>query len=168
MPNAYASNDRNRLSLLAGDEAARRAMLERMRGKLAGRSQDVVARAEGLRKAVTRKRRAWAWRLGLGVLVLAVNAWLVIGYGEKSVAVATVRKAPAILVPKSLSPNDQALYWTYALYDFGRLQKRFGAPANAVLDAAEAKRQLALLLPKVDRPTRFQIDRYLQRKGAKA
>jgi hypothetical protein len=101
-------------------------------------------------------------------LVLAVNAVLVIGKGESAVSVAKVRRAPAVQAPASLSPNDQALYWTYALYDFGRLQKRFGAPSHAVLDAVEAKRQLALLLPKVDAPTRFQIDRYLPRKGPRA
>src|SRR5687768_282990 len=111
MPNAYGPKDRNQMSLLAGDAAARQAMLERMRGKLAGRSQDVLARAEGQRKSVARKRWSWGWRLGLMALILAANAYLVTGYGGgQAAAVAKVRKAPAILAPKSLSPNDQALY----------------------------------------------------------
>ena len=168
MPNAKSPENRNHLSLLAGDGAARQAMLERMRGKLAGSSRDAAARAEGRRKAVSRKRRAWGWRLGLGALVLAANAWLVVGHGEEGARAAQVRQAPVVPAPKGLAPNDQALYWTYALYDYGRLQRRFGAPAGAVLDAAEAKRQLALLLPRVDAPTRFQIDRYLPRKGPEA
>lgn len=168
MTNARRPENRNHISLLAGDEAARQAMLERMRGKLAGTSQDLAARAEGRRKSVSRKRNAWGWRVGLGALILAANAWLVIGHAEPALAAVKARKAPAVLAPTSLGTNDQALYWTYALYDFGRLQRRYGAPAHAVLDAAEAKRQLALLLPRVDAPTRFQIDRYLPRKGPKA
>lgn len=158
-----------RVSLLAADAAAKQAMLERMRGKLAGRSRDAADRSEGARKRARKGALAWGWRLGLAALFLAANAFVVTGFKDDiRQAAAKARKAPEVRHPKSLAPNEQALYWAYALYDFDKLKQRFGAPDHAVVDAAEARRQLALLLPKVDARTRFQIDRYLPRRGTGA
>lgn len=157
-----------RVSLLAADAAARQAMLERMRGKLAGRSRDTVDRRSG-RKAARKGALAWGWRLCLAALFLGANAFIVSGFKDDiRQAVSKARTAPEVRHPRSLAVNEQALYWAYALYDFDKLKKRFGAPAHAVVDAAEARRQLALLLPRVDARTRFQIDRYLPRRGTGA
>lgn len=165
MPNPHES----RVSLLASDAAAKQAMLERMRGKLAGRSPEAADPAGGRRKGARRSAPAWGWRLGLAALFLAANAFLVTGFEDDiRQAAGKAKQAPEVRNPKSLAVNEQALYWAYALYDFDKLKQRFGAPAHAVVDAAEAKRQLARLLPKVDARTRFQIDRYLPRRGAGA
>lgn len=155
------------LSLLARDPG-REAVLERMRSKLAAPSQAVLAREEKARKAVRMGRLAWGWRIGMVALFLAANAALVGFRDEIKVAAAKRRTAPMLADPKALSVNDQALYWTYALYDFNRLKSTYGAPDNAVIDAAAAKRNLEALLPRVDLPTRIRIDNYRPRPGGRA
>lgn len=157
------------LPLVPAAGADRLATLERMRGKLAGRSQDLVAREAARRRMVRRKTLAWGWRISLAVLFLGGNAFLIgLPDGEAPLQEAKVKAAPAVDLPKNLGVNDQALYWTYALYDFGRLKSRFGARENAVVDAGLAKARLRELLPKVDRRTRFVIEGYLPKEGRKA
>jgi predicted membrane-bound mannosyltransferase len=154
-------------SLLSGEAVSRNVVLERMRGKLAGQSADLMAQEDNRRKVVRKRRFAWGWRTGLAALFLAANAVLVMKYApEADAMVKAVRKAPALSPSKSLSLDDQALFWTYALYDYGRLVKRFGAPAKAVVSAQEAKAELARLLPKVGARTRFDIGQYLPKKEA--
>ncbi len=156
-----------KVSLLAGETASRNAVLERMRSKLAGQSADLLVQEESRRKVVLKNRFAWSWRTGLAALFLAANAVLVMKYApEADSAMKAIRKAPSLSPSKSLSVDDQALYWTYALYDYGRLVKQFGAPAKAVVSAQEAKAKLAQLLPKVDPRTRFAIAQYLPKQGA--
>lgn len=156
-----------KVSLLSGEAANRNAVLERMRSKLAGQSADLLVQEENRRKVVLKKRFAWSWRTGLAALFLAANAVLVFKYApEADSIVKAARKAPGLSPSKSLSIDDQALYWTYALYDFGRLVKQFGAPAKAVVPAREAKAELARLLPKVGARTRFAIEQYLPKKEA--
>lgn len=155
------------LSLLAKDPG-REAMLEKMRGKLAAPSQAVLAREEKARKAVRMSRFSWGWRVGLVALFLAANAALVGFKDEIKVAAKRQRTAPSLVEPKALSVNDQALYWTFALYDFNRLKATFGAPDNAVIDAAAARRNLEALIPRVDVHTRVAIEKYRPRPRSRA
>ena len=152
--------------LLAAPDA-RQAMLEKMRGKLAAPSQASLALAEKRKRASRGEAYAWAFRIALVLVFIAGNVAL-FGFREEITTVVKVRRAPSVANPKSLPLNDQALYWTYALYDFDRLRSRFGAPANAVVDAASAKRNLDELMPKVDEKTRFMIRKYLPRNGRSA
>lgn len=156
------------IPLVSGGEASRQATLERMRGKLAGRSQDMMAMEAGQRRRARRKTLAWGWRITLAVAFMAGNVFLFTSGGKEAGLAAKERRAPAVLAPKTLGVNDQALYWTYALYDFGKLTQRFGVKANSVVDAVEAKSRLRELLPKVDKRTRFVIDRYLPKEGTRA
>lgn len=155
-------------SLLSGEAAARQAVIERMRGKLAGQSADLAARDQIRRKAVLKRRFAWGWRTGLAVLFLAANAILVVKYRpELSSAARPARQAPALSPPATLSLDEQALYWTYALYDFDRLVAKFGAPPKAVVSAGDAKANLERLLPRVGSRTRFAIEQYRPRAGGR-
>lgn len=153
-------------SLLAATDA-RRAMLEKMRSKLAAPSQASLALAEKRKKAERNKVIGLGFRILLVLSFLGANA-AIFGFREEIVSVVKVRRAPAIGNPKSLGVNDQALYWTYALYDFDRLKARYGAPANAVVDASAARRKLDELMPKVDERTRFIIRRYMPGNGSRA
>lgn len=153
-------------SLLAATDA-RRAMLEKMRGKLAAPSQASLAMAEKRRKAERGKVIGLGFRILLILSFLGANA-VIFGFREEIAGVVKVRRAPTVGNPKSLGLNDQALYWTYALYDFDRLKASYGAPANAVVDAAMARRKLEELMPKVDERTRFIIRRYMPGNGRSA
>lgn len=154
-----------KVGLVAGDAATRQAALERMRGKLAAGSPTAPpVLSEGRRRVIRRNNLAWfawGWRMALVALFLGANAYLVFNHEPEIAARAKVRKAPAVKMPETLSENDQALYWTYALYDFDRLVTTYGAPKGAVVAAPVAKAHLARLLPKVDKRTRFTIQRYL-------
>ena len=154
-------------SLLSGEAASRHAMLERMLGKLAGQSADLLAREDGRRKIVLKKRFAWGWRIGLAALFLAANAVLVATYKPDPASAKAAAKAPSLAPPKALSLDEQALYWAYALYDFDRLVAKFGAPPKAVVSAQEARANLERLLPRVGARTRFAIEQYLPRTGGR-
>lgn len=167
MHNKPQTNPYN-LSLVSGSDAARRATLERMRGKLAGKSSDLLVRERKSLQVRRGKALSWSWRIALCVLFLAANASLIGFSREKSPAPKAVKSAPAVQQPKALAANEEALYWAYALYDFDRLRSRFGAPQHAVVDAAKAKSRLAELLPKVDRNTRIIITRYMPKGGTRA
>src|SRR5262245_5584195 len=102
------------VNLVSGNDAMRLATLERMRGKLAGRSVDVMAREERERKITRGRRLSWGWRIALAVLFFAANAGVIVmaGGSKAEAAVVKEKRAPAVLPPKNLSLNDQALYWT--------------------------------------------------------
>jgi hypothetical protein len=87
-------------------------------------------------------------------------AWLTLRQEAK------VRQAaktiPTLSAPvAALDPNRQAMYWTYALYDYDKLTSEFGVPAHTAVDFGQARARLLELLPKVDAPTRGAIERYL-------
>jgi hypothetical protein len=155
------------MPLVQGADAARQATLERMRGKLAGQSQDILLRERKRISARRGKAFGWAWRIALCAAFLGANASL-IDFKREAPAAKAAKRAPAVERPKGLSANEEALYWTYALYDFDRLRSRFGAPGNAVVDARVAKSRLAELLPKADRETRNAILKYLPKGGLRA
>lgn len=145
----------------------RAATLARMRGKLAAPSQASL-RAEARREAGRRRAAlGWGWKLAIAAALIATNvAWF--GGGSDLLARARTRHAPALPPPAAaLSLDDQALFWAYALYDFDKLREKFGVPAAAVIDANEARRRLAALLPKVDAGTRLAIEAYHPLKGGR-
>ncbi len=162
MPSIPDPKDLNQ-SLLGAQAAAaaRQALLEKMRGRLSAPSTASVAFAERRRNPAVRNKKAWAWGIFLVAAFLGLNL-LIAGVREKAVAAApkTLRSL-AIGAPKNLPLNEQALYWTYALYDFDRLKARFGVASHAIVSAGEAKRRLAELMPKVDERTKFAIRKYL-------
>lgn len=156
------------LSLLAKADA-RQATLERMRGKLASSSPVVLQRAEKRRSGARMSAFAWTWRISLTLLFLGANIY-VLGFRDSPVRTAIkARTAPMLRAPiPSMPVDDQALYWTYALYDFDRLKQRFGAPSEAVIDAGAARRNLETLMPKISERTRFEIRKYLPRSRGRA
>lgn len=140
---------------------SQRAMVAKMRTKLAGGSDFDVQVVTRRRFAIRKNAFGWASKLGIAaILILANFAYL--SYSNGSVAKKAIKRAQMLPAPKAtLSVNEQALYWTYALYDFNRLKTQFGASQSAVVDAKSASARLADLLPKVDGPTRMTIQHYL-------
>lgn len=141
----------------------REAMLSRMRDKLAAPSQAVSTKQA---RRVARKRLSvWTWASRVAVVgsIIAANAFLY-GFRDEIIEQVKPRHAPAL--PKlsaSLTKDKQALFWTYALFDFDKLKQTFGAPRGAVVDAGAARRHLSELRPQVSPGTRLVIDSYLPR-----
>ena len=137
----------------------RQVMVEKMRGKLAGHSKSFIQAKE--RQAYATRKRAFVlgWRVALVGAFLLGNIYYITSRPEAP-AKAAAKKAPRLAAPPaSMNVNDQAMYWTLALYDFDQLKSRFGVGPMTIVDAASAKRKLHELLPKVDARTRFLIDR---------
>jgi hypothetical protein len=159
MANADNRNDFN-LSLIRQQEQ-RQAVLEKMRGKLAGRSQDAAQAVERKRASARGNIPAWGWKIALAVALMAGAMAMKPGKTRKA-AIAPAKTALVLAGPSAkMGLNDQALYWTYALYDFDRLKVSYGIPKNAIVDAGLAAEKLRALRPKVDAKTRFIIDGYM-------
>lgn len=144
---------------LIQQQAQRQLMVAKMRGKLAGHSQSFLHAKE--RQAYATRKRAYVlgWRLALLGAFLLGNFYYIASRPDAPLK-ETAKSAPRLSAPPAtMDVNDQAMYWTLALYDFDRLKTRFGVAAGTIVDAGAAKRKLNELLPKVDARTRFQIDR---------
>ena len=148
------------LSLIQpGDD--RNILLEKMRGKLAGSALPDFHAVEKRRGAATRSFHGWGWKSGFTAAVLACNILYLTGRSIRETSVAAVKKAPSLnRAPTALGPNEQALFWAYALYDFNRLRSEFGIQKETIVDAGLATMSLRVLLPKIDAATKAKIDRY--------
>jgi hypothetical protein len=141
-------------------QAAQRALVAKMRTRLAGGSE-FEARIKEKEKITTHKKRfSWGAKIGIAAIVILGNlAYLGVKKESKSDSIA--KHALTLPAPSAtLSLDDQALYWTYALYDYNLLKTRFGAPKGAVVDARVATAKIKELMPKLDARTRFIINNY--------
>jgi hypothetical protein len=69
---------------------------------------------------------------------------------------------PPVPAPKtSLSVDEQALYWTYALYDIKKFRSHFRIDGYPAIDQKRAKAKLEDLLPKVEQSTLGIISAYM-------
>ena len=161
MANPINSSEFN-LSLIQQREQ-KRAIVEKMRGKLAGHPQAGL-RVEGKKRASAHKSAlALGWKLALGAVLLACA---VVWYprGKTPAPIAASLKPSARTLPgpsEKFGIDEQALYWTYALYDFDRLKVSYGVPGHSLIDAGLAAERLRALMPKVNARTRFIIDGYM-------
>ena len=61
------------------------------------------------------------------------------------------------IIRKILSIDEQALYWTYAIYDFEKFKKTFSVNKNISLNQGSSKENLIAILPMVSAPTLEKI-----------
>jgi hypothetical protein len=141
------------------------AMLSKMRGKLAGASEAHVQAAERRRNRARNSALSWTWKIALAVMFVTGNIiwWTTRPEGT---FIAPRKHAPVLPPPaETLSLNEKALYWAYALYDFDQLKAHYGVGKETIVDSRIAAANLKSLLPKVDAKTRFLIDRYMPMPG---
>lgn len=160
--NKKSTPDQYNLSLIQVPKE-RDILLAKMRGKLAGRSQFETRAREKSVMASRAGKVSWAWKIALvAVLIIGNGAYFLTR--ENSTVHLLVKRAPTLAHPPAdLDLNKQALYWTYALYDFDRFKSTFGATKNVIVDGKLASERLAALLPGVDARTRHIIGTYLPR-----
>lgn len=146
------------LSLIQAGES-REAMLVKMRGKLAG--MPGPAPIAGAKRA-SRNKPSFNWRWGFyAAALLGLCNYAYLSQEESATAPARESKAEVLLHPRAgMGPDEQALYWAYALYDFDKLVSQFGVAGNTIVDTGLASANLNALLPQVDDRTRFIIRRY--------
>jgi hypothetical protein len=139
---------------------ARDAFLEKMRSKLASTPPPSVENEA--RKRSVRKKSAASWTLRAGILLAVIAAnYFLLGNRNTIVAKLGLESVPALPLPQTtLSADDQALYWTYAMYDIGKFRERFGVAGYYAINQTSARRNLENLLPEVSPAVLGEISAY--------
>jgi hypothetical protein len=150
----------NGLSLLQNNPS-RDLLLEKMRSKLA--TTPSTAQAETERKREVRRRATASWTVrGLALAGLIALNYFVFGHREEIAAKLQRHAVPSLPAPSAAaSPDEQALYYVYALFDYPKLGARFGVTGFYAVDQAAAKRRVEDLLPRVSMKTLGEISRYM-------
>lgn len=153
------SRDAPGISLLQNNPP-RELLLQKMRSKLA--STPSTVQVETLRKREVRRSATATWTVrALVVIGLGAINYLLIGNRD---VIAAKLHAPAVprlpALAESYSPDERALYYTYALYDYPKLKERFGVTGFLAVDQGEARRHLEELLPVVTPKTLGIISGY--------
>lgn len=147
-------------SNLIQSNPTREALLEKMRDKLARNVP--MAKVREVQKKDVRKKTAgkWSLRIVVCLLVVAVN-FLYFGKKETILAHLGYQSVPSLPRPNSsLTIDEQALYWTYALYDIQKLRSHFDISGYYAINQVGAKRNLEDLLPKVSTSVLGEISTY--------
>jgi hypothetical protein len=139
---------------------SRELFLEKMRGKLATTPAPAVEKEA--RNREVRAKRAFSWTLyGSILLVIAGANYLFIGHKDTIVAKLGLESVPSLPGPaESLSPDEQALYWTYAMYDIGKFRKQFEVQGYLAINQTHARKSLEDLLPEVSPAVLGEISSY--------
>lgn len=155
-----AEASKNRGMSLIQHDPSREALLSKMREKLASTPNASAI----LEKRGRTQRRGntvtWGYRIGLLALVVAAN-YLFFGQKNTIIARLGMESVPRLPSPAAtLSDDDQALYWTYALYDIGKFRSRFGVDGYYAIDQNRARTGLQELLPLVSPAVLGEISSY--------
>ena len=111
-------------------------------------------------KEIRRQALSWGWKTTLAAVVLAVNVMLLVRQDEVMARLG-YQAVPALPGPAvRLGADDQARYWTYALYDFRKLKARFGTLGYYAVQPGETRRRLQELWPQVSPAARAELSAY--------
>lgn len=151
------------LSLLQRDPA-REQLLSKMRGKLAATpASSAVAGpgADGTKRAGRTQGWTWAVRVAMVALIASIN-WLLIERKDAILGSMGLQGIPTLPKASStLTPDEKALYYAYALFDYGKFQERFGKAEYYAVDPVDARRRLQDLMPKISTSTLGEISGYM-------
>lgn len=136
-------------------------LLEKMRSKLATTPGATLVETERKRDVRRRVTASWTVR-GIALIALCALNYFII---ENREAIAAKLNKPSVArLPspaESSSPDQQALYYVYALFDYPKLKDTFGVSGFYAVDQADAKRRIQALLPQVSNRTLGEISRYM-------
>jgi hypothetical protein len=102
----------------------------------------------------------WPLRISLALLIVAGDL-LLIANKDRLLSNFGYESVPSLPLPGALlNADDQALYWTFALYDIGKLRSRFHIEGYYAISRGSARRELERLLPLVAPATLGEISAY--------
>jgi hypothetical protein len=104
--------------------------------------------------------RNWAPLIAIAGLLLAGEALLAGNNGRPFPRIGFAHPPNLPAPGADLSVDEQALYWTYALYDAGKFEACFHVPGGYAVSRGQARRELEGLLPKVSPATLAEISSY--------
>jgi hypothetical protein len=139
----------------------REVLLEKMRGKLA--TTPGATHVETERKREVRRRATASWTVrAIALMALAALNYFII---ENREAISAKLNKPSVLVLpaplESYTPDQQALYYVYALYDYPKLKESFGVSGFYAVNQTEAKKRIMDLLPQVSNRALGEISGYM-------
>jgi len=139
---------------------SREVLLGKMRDKLARNHPIAHVQEVQMREVRKRQRVSWAVRILLFAIIVGVN-FILIGQKDTLMSHLGYQAVPSLPKPRaSLSPDEQALYWTYALYDIQKFRTRFNVLGYFAIDQKSAKKSLEALLPEISNATLGEISSY--------
>jgi hypothetical protein len=115
-----------------------------------------------VRKREVRSRGNGSWwiRIALAFALLVAGLALIVNK-EQILSRFGYESVPSLPAPRAaLGKDDQALYWTYALYDIDKLRKRFGVQGYYAIDEFKARNSLSDLVPDVSPSVLGEISAY--------
>lgn len=120
--------------------------LAKMRKKLAT-SGTMSAKLNTPEHKSKRSLRVWPLVAAAAVILLGLN-FALRTQQEKIVGVMGVQKegTATLTPPPGLKPDQEVLFWAYAVYDVPKLKAKFPVPKGAVLNQAAARANLERLL----------------------
>lgn len=140
---------------------SRELLLEKMRSKLATTPGATLVANERNREVRKRATASWTMRAIALIALCALNYFII---GNRDVIAARLSKpsVPRLPAPsEAATPDQQALYYVYALYDYPKLKEGYGLTGFYAVNQAEAKRRIQALLPLVSNRTLGEISRYM-------
>lgn len=155
-----ASHQKDSGNALLQRNPARDAFLEKMRSKLASTPPPAMENEARIRKV--RKKNALSWTIrGVFLLAVAAGNYLFFGHKDAIVAGLGLESVPTLPAPgRQMGADDQALYWTYAMYDIGKFRERFGVTGYYAINQTNARRSLEGILPEVSPAALGEISAY--------
>ncbi|MDB5102358.1 MAG: hypothetical protein JWP91_47 [Fibrobacteres bacterium] len=156
-----ANNYKDQGIALLQKNPSRELLLEKMRLKLA--TTPPPAMEKEVRKRDVRKKKTLSWTVRGAILLAIIGSnYFLIGHKDTIVAKLGFEAVSSLPAPKeSLGPDEKALYWTYAMYDIGKLRARFGVSGYYAINPIIARRGLEAVLPMVTSETLNEISAYL-------
>lgn len=118
------------------------------------------ARGDRARKAAVRVRSASRLGILAAFLALSLSLWIADGKDALLARLGYRSVAPLPEPSAGFSLDDQARYWTYALYDFDALKRRYHVSGYFAIDGARARGRLDDLLPHVSTGVMGEISGY--------
>jgi len=140
---------------------SREILLEKMRSKLATTPGATLVANERNREVRKRATASWTMRAIALIALCALNYFII---GNRDAIAAKLHKPSVPRMPaagQTLSADDQALYYVYALYDYPLWQKKFGQTGFFAVDQGLVRRKLDEVLPQVSPRTLGEISRYM-------
>ncbi|MBW8889374.1 MAG: hypothetical protein JF616_16585 [Fibrobacteres bacterium] len=139
----------------------RELLLEKMRGKLATTRSKAQVATEHNREVRKRTTASWTLRAIALIALCALNYFII---GNHDMIAAKLHKPAIPTLPspaESATPDQQALYYVYALFDYPKLNERYGVSGFYAVNQADAKRRIEALLPQVSDRALGEISRYM-------
>jgi uncharacterized membrane-anchored protein len=140
-------------------------VLSNMKKKYTGVSPDIHTKTKAInpqsvKKASSSNRPTYLITMALVLLGIVVNASIHKSDSSLKKNEGIILENQEVTIPTNLSLDEQAIFWTYAIYDFEKLTTTFKVNSQFNVNQVTCHKNLVDLLPKVSANTLRTIIAY--------